>query len=1103
MNLASTEYDKPRLPRKRLRRSLSPPPTAPTDFSPKGLNTAAGDGDIIDTDDGCNYNGKNTPKDVKRLLSPEKPPSDSKTYRVIELHNGAKVVLISEASELEGKEEKVKLPYISDSGNVVVGQSRPEVESTSQYISEHCCNCGGSLFCNNVTDYISSVDSALLSPRDNDSNNSGSHRTISCAVTVGSGFLDEPKKYCGLAHFCEHMVFLGSEGNALDDEFMALVKEYDGDLNACTMPETTHFYYSIGDMFSNGTNILDQTLEAFSRFFTQPKFHLDAIRKEINALDHEFRMKRSNDIVSRLELLKHTVAVKDHPLKKFFWGDKNTLGGDSSPEHFLDLKHHLTEWHRMHYVASNITVALQGHLSLDELEAKAVRFFSKLRPGPAPCKDIPIDLMEPFATPEFKRIYFVKPVGALDSLYLTWPLPKSAWSNYITKPLAYLNAVISSEVSGGLSDYLKKEKLIVEIQSGSQLMSKSKFGVLFVLKMYLTDAGVREKDRVIQTVFRYLSSIRDKGISPSLYRSMQLIRDANLSHYGDHRPQMINVKKLSNALHLYPPEHILTGDTKLFKFDKKAISQVLQCLTPENMNVMLFSHGFGKVSFPFTEDNTNCKFDYADIDGPNLKSWKINKSARPIFSVPIKRNPFMTTDFSQLNYQDEDTKPELMPVMVSEKLVATLLPLNMKFPFGCFHLVVQSKSGRYSGCRQAMLHLFATMLTFEMRESIGLASEAGIHCEIEPESDGNLHIKVCGYDKMGAKLVRDIMACISEMPQLRDENCFELSKEYLLKTMYATILSPSALASHLLSRACKWGNQSILETHSALTSMEFSEFLGFVKAYMAEMRITLLVLGNSQLEEVSNIAKVVDRITYKALSDNSSCMVEKSRPVSLPTTKLIWQVESLNKMGTTSTIVNYHQFSALQLDVFVLANVLLRMMAQPLFADLRTQRSLGYAVNSTVHVENGILGAAFFVVSDAEKFTMEQLDIELEEFLVRFYNTKLRNLSEAEFQKWGARFPGLPLGSFSVQKLQHFYKDYILPSGKRSRKLSIQVAGHDKIAGDAKPMLADDYKKKQVLVTHKGSMLECITQNKRYIEDVDIFHVHCPLFPGASGSNQF
>jgi secreted Zn-dependent insulinase-like peptidase len=390
-----------------------------------------------------------------------------------------------------------------------------------------------------------------------------------------------------------------------------------------------------------------------------------------------------------------------------------------------------------------------------------------------------------------------------------------------------------------------------------------------------------------------------------------------------------------------------------------------------------------------------------------------------------------------------------------------------------------------------------------MRESIGLASEAGIHCEIEPESDGNLHIKVCGYDKMGAKLVRDIVTRISDIPSDRDQNSFELSKEYLLKTLYATILSPSALAGNLLSRACKWGDQSILETHAALACTEFSDFLVFVKDYMAEMKITLLALGNSQLEEVSNIAKVLDRMCYRALSDTSASFVEKCRPVSLPAAKLIWRVESLNKTGTTSTIVNYHQFATLQLDIFILANVLLRMMAQPLFADLRTQRSLGYAVNSTFHVENGVLGAAFFVVSDAEKFTMEQLDIELEEFLVRFYNTKLKNLSEAEFQKWGARFPGIPLGSFSVQKLQHFYREYILPSGKYARKLSIQVAGHEKATDGTNVMLADDYKKKQVLTTYKGSLLECLSQNKRYIDDIDLLHVHCPLFPGVSGSNPF
>ena len=94
----------------------------------------------------------------------------------------------------------------------------------------------------------------------------------------------------------------------------------------------------------------------------------------------------------------------------------------------------------------------------------------------------------------------------------------------------------------------------------------------------------------------------------------------------------------------------------------------------------------------------------------------------------------------------------------------------------------------------------------------------------------------------------------------------------------------------------------------------------------------------------------------------------QGRTVALPRMKLTWRVESFNRNGSTSTLINYHQFSYMTMETYALASVLLRMMAQPIFSDLRTHRALGYAVGSGLVAESGILGIIFLIVSDAEKF---------------------------------------------------------------------------------------------------------------------------------------
>ena len=68
--------------------------------------------DYEDDDIGCNY----SPSPVKMLAPPIKPPCDPKSYRTLQLANGARVILISEIPVGGRREQnaKISLPYISD-----------------------------------------------------------------------------------------------------------------------------------------------------------------------------------------------------------------------------------------------------------------------------------------------------------------------------------------------------------------------------------------------------------------------------------------------------------------------------------------------------------------------------------------------------------------------------------------------------------------------------------------------------------------------------------------------------------------------------------------------------------------------------------------------------------------------------------------------------------------------------------------------------------------------------------------------------------------------------------------------------------------------------
>ena len=78
-------------------------------------------------------------------------------------------------------------------------------------------------------------------------------------VHVGSG--DNPPGREGLAHFLEHMLFLGTEKYPNADEYQSFIKANGGSNNAYTSFDHTNYYFSISPEF------FEPALDRFSRFF--------------------------------------------------------------------------------------------------------------------------------------------------------------------------------------------------------------------------------------------------------------------------------------------------------------------------------------------------------------------------------------------------------------------------------------------------------------------------------------------------------------------------------------------------------------------------------------------------------------------------------------------------------------------------------------------------------------------------------------------------------------------------------------------------------------------------------------------------------------------
>lgn len=67
----------------------------------------------------------------------------------------------------------------------------------------------------------------------------------SAAMDVNVGFLSDPKDVKGLAHFCEHMLFLGTEKYPNENDYSKFLQEHGGSTNATTYMDHTMYYFDV------------------------------------------------------------------------------------------------------------------------------------------------------------------------------------------------------------------------------------------------------------------------------------------------------------------------------------------------------------------------------------------------------------------------------------------------------------------------------------------------------------------------------------------------------------------------------------------------------------------------------------------------------------------------------------------------------------------------------------------------------------------------------------------------------------------------------------------------------------------------------------------
>ena len=350
-------------------------------------------------------------------------------------------------------------------------------------------------------------------------------RTFGAAARVNAGAAADPRQYPGLAHFCEHMCFRGSEEFPVENDYKAYLAQHGGRSNASTSLYATTFYFEVvGDKAAQGA------LDRFYNFFVAPLFTESCTDREVNAVDSENSKNLTNDSRRRLQILKE-LCDQEHYVSKFTTGNNLTLP-TSSEEELSQLREALLAFHAYHYNPDNMTVVMAGPQDLDTLQEWAVsrwsavesRSFEAFSPevkqlittaayeapnmtqgGSEEEPDFNSPLLSAAQLLETDHrgplVAVVKPVRPLRQLVLFWALP-SVQHIPDNSPLSLLGHLLGHEGPKSIFAHLQNEGLLTSLSAGPRL-SAPDFSI-FQVSIQLTPSGEKKWSYVVKIVLEYL-----------------------------------------------------------------------------------------------------------------------------------------------------------------------------------------------------------------------------------------------------------------------------------------------------------------------------------------------------------------------------------------------------------------------------------------------------------------------------------------------------------------------------------------------------------------------------------------------------------------------
>ncbi|EWH08133.1 peptidase, M16 (pitrilysin) family protein [Catenovulum agarivorans DS-2] len=785
------------------------------------------------------------------------------------------------------------------------------------------------------------------------------------SLSVGVGSYHNPKSQPGLAHFVEHMLFLGSKKYPEPSGYFNFIETKGGSSNAYTAKDHTNYYFSIPNEHYQGA------LDRFSDYFKNPLFAPVYVDKERTAVDNEWSKRKSHDGVILQRVRAHT-GNPQHPSSQISVGNLQTLT-DKPNSKLLD---EAIAFYKKHYSANQMNLVLAGPQNLAELAQLAKQHFADINNNQAQTQEISI----PGITADNlnQHIYY-QPQQTHKLLFIEFALQDNSddWQYQANR---YLSYILSSEEPGTLGEYLRKQNLAISssVQFAPDYYGKDGFVQIHVS---LTDSGVNKVDQIIAATLSYINLIRTQGINQQYYQELAAMAmdEFNNNAKGNLMHTAVN---LSAAMFDVPPQNLLNRSSVFAEFNPSKIEQVLAQMTVENMRVW---HVYPQVTVEQSIPHYDGKYAVKQISAQEQADW-LNASENIAMQLPKTNELFDTQE--DLGIATELTQPTQI---YHQDGIEAWLSHSRKFQHnqGWMELIINTDVGDWDGQYKVASRVFLNMFEQHLIALRDKASRAGIDIHIQPYWGGSMRFKIQGKSAKHLLLAEQLLqALVNYQPSKQEFN--QALTKYQEQLANKALDTPAQQAQRLLTQL----------VYTALTDdqlLQASKYVNlavvnkFKQQLLNRNKVLIFAFGAYRQHE---LLSAID--TYSQILPAERKRIDRYKKPLMP----IHAGEQLNfshkVKHTDHAVLDAFIAPRASLKDSLSLKVLNNFYHSAFFAELRTEEQLGYQVSSMAFDYQ--LKPIFAMLVQSNNTNYKALKKRMDKFRKDFAS-KINQLTQAEFEQ--------------------------------------------------------------------------------------------------------